>query len=68
MESRRPFTPAQCYERAQICLDMAKAQFNPHARKQFEDLAKAWNQVRAELERIEDIKKEWTWTPVKPPF
>jgi hypothetical protein len=53
-----PITAEKCRERAQICRDMARAQFNPQTRKQFEDLAAAWEQICEELDRIEERKSE----------
>jgi|tagenome__1003787_1003787.scaffolds.fasta_scaffold19067475_1 hypothetical protein len=45
-------TPEACRARAQMCRDMARQHSDPQKRKEFEDIASAWEQLCEELDKL----------------
>jgi hypothetical protein len=52
-------TPALCRERAKACRELGSKQADPQKRKEFEDLALAWEQLCDEIDRMTERKKAY---------
>jgi hypothetical protein len=62
-----PGDPKACREHAKRCYQIAAEAHTPNAKKRFEDLARLWLKLAADLDAAQALLRAWG-EPIEPPM